>query len=275
MFPRASSAALPMEKSLMPGKSIWRPALVLAALVALALIPTLLWWSAPLRAAPPSVVRSAPSSVSSQVHTHLEARAQVIAQQRLTRLPAPIVPEQLGGFPREAVVKVVTSYGEMLAVQGLYNQHSVRERLVANLLETPHGADIAARTLSDPAFAHEAFDTLQAEARFFSIKVLKEAARRGNEPLLLRTAGTLSRDLSRADDAGRARDLRELLEAYTDVHGPEGLAKTDTSTLDAMGCTPGLPDHVKTIYDDVFFYTLKRHYGRKQAAEITQLLLER
>ncbi|AKQ67125.1 hypothetical protein A176_004037 [Myxococcus hansupus] len=211
----------------------------------------------------------------------LEARAAEIAKQRLVELPPPVaVPEFVGGFPREAVALLTESYREMLSVQGLYNQNAVRQRQVARILESRHGAEIASRAISDTAFAKEAFGDFQAESRFYSIDVLRTAAKKGDERWLLRSADALARELTltggggAALDEGRSTDLRDLMHAYIDVKGVQSLANGESALLRSLGYSPGMPAPVKRIYDDVLFLRLKALHGREQAASMTAALLE-
>lgn len=222
-----------------------------------------------------------PEAVSRQALVHLEAKAADISRQRLAAIPEPAMPNFVGGFPQEAVRAVFGIYREMVAVRGLYNQNVVRERLVAQLLESPQGLDVASQALSDLAFTREAFGELQAEARIFSIEVLKDAARRGDDRYLLRSAEAIARELARSDngsgdlDEGRSADLRDLVHAYIDVKGVDAFASGDVRLVQALGFSPSLPPSVKLIYDEVLFLRLKSQFGRQRAAEITSTLIDR
>jgi hypothetical protein len=222
-----------------------------------------------------------PEAVSKQALVQLEAKTADIARQRLAELPEPAMPDLVGGFSRETVRAVLGIYREMLAVRGLYNQNVTRERLVAQILDSPQGLDVAAQALSDLAFTREAFGELQAEARIFSIEVLKAAARRGHDRQLLRSAEAIAQELARSDNGagelnqGRAADLRDLVHAFVDVKGVDAFASGDVRLVHALGFSPSLPPSVKHIYDEVLFFRLKSQYGRERAAEMTASLLDR
>ncbi|WP_375767339.1 hypothetical protein NR798_37525 [Archangium gephyra] len=258
----------------------WRSRLVLAAAVSLAASLALLWWPAPPSPASAPTQKAASPALPEQARAQMEARAAETARQRLAKMPTPVIAQRVGGYTREEVGVVLGGYREMLSVQGLYNQQYTRERTVARLLETPHGAQIAAKTLTDPAFAREAFGDFQAEARFFSIDVLKTAARKGDERLLLSTADTLARELSRLDtgtgplDKGRAADLRDLMHAFIEVKGMDAFANGDARLLRDMGYSPSLSPAVKGLYDDTLFFHLKRQFGRERATAMTTALLD-
>lgn len=250
-------------------------------LAGLALVTSIGLYSWPWGSEPPVVPAplAPPRPVPAETIARLEAHAVKTAQQRLEAMPAPVVPQLVGGFPREAVVAVLEGYREMLAVQGLYNQRLVRERQVAHILESPQGAEIASKALADPDFAREAFGDFQAEARFFSVEVLKTAAQKGEERWLLRSADAIAQELSRADDGrtlidkGRATDLHDLVHAYLDVRGEQTLADGDPQLVRALGFSPTLSDDVKRIYDEIVFLRLKSRFGRERAAEMTATLL--
>lgn len=216
------------------------------------------------------------------VAAKLEAKAEEVARQRLEVMPAlPVVPQQIGGFPREVLMTQLERYREMLSVQGLYNQNVVRKKLVASILETPQGAEVAARTIADEAFAHEAFGEMQAEARFFSIEVVKTAAKRGEERYLLGSAESISRELSAAGslggelNKGRVTDLSDLMHSFIDVKGVKSMADGDPGLVRSLGYSASMPESVKIIYDDVVFLRLKAQYGRERATQMTAALLEK
>lgn len=210
----------------------------------------------------------------------LEAISTETARQRLANMqPAP-VPKPAGRIPREALGAMQTSYREMLAVQGLYNQNTARRQLVDQILKSPYGLEIASKSLVDPGFVRTTFGDLQAEARVFSIQVLKEAARQGNEQHLTQSADAISAALARTSsaskelDTGRSADLRDLVRAYIDVKGTEAFASGDARLVKALGYDKALPADVKGIYDEAVFVRLKREYGRESAVAMTSALLE-
>ncbi|WP_232293669.1 hypothetical protein [Stigmatella aurantiaca] len=209
----------------------------------------------------------------------LGEKAAGLAQQRLEAIPSPAVHGDVGGFPRHAVEQVLGSYREMQAVRGLYNQRVERERLKAQILKSPQGVDIASKALTDLAFTREAFGELQAEARYYSIDVLKTAASQGNDEPLVRATNSLVQQLSGlsadAEDfkKGRGEDLYDLVCAYFDVVGEDFLASADAQVIQRLGYAPGLPPHLKKVYDDALFFRLNIRFGRARAVAITTSLL--
>lgn len=265
----------------MPNKKsgCWGLVLGAATILAASILLTL-----QLASPAPSLVpenNALPEAVSKQALVRIQAKAADISRQRLAERPEHAVPTLVGGFPREAVSAVLDSYREMLAARGLYHQNATRERLVAQILDSPQGLDIASRALSDLAFTRAAFGEFQAEARVFSIEVLKAAARRGHDRQLLRSAEAIAQELARAGngtgelDKGRSADLRDLVHAFVDVNGLDAFASGDVRAVHALGFSPSLPSSVKQIYDEVLFLRLKSQLGRERAAEITASLLDR
>lgn len=260
----------------MPIRNKWSIGIVLTAV---ALIASALVTLRQLRA-PQSTALTA-SQARAQLHetqVQMEAIAAAAARQRLAQMPEPVVPERVDDFPRLAINAVLTAYREMLSVQGLYNQYSARDKTVAQLLKTPQGIEIAAKSLTDPKFAQDAFGTFQAEARFFSVQVLKAAALQGNEKYLVQSAGAIAQDLaqegSRELDMGRSADLRDLVHAYVDVKGTAAFASGDTRLVETLGYAQTLPTSVKGIYDEVLFMRLKHEFGRDSAAAMLSSLLD-
>ncbi|MDC0709137.1 hypothetical protein POL68_11745 [Stigmatella sp. ncwal1] len=219
------------------------------------------------------------TGIPSSALARLGEKAAGLAQQRLEAIPNPIVQEDVGGFPQHAVEQVLGSYREMQAVQGLYNQRVERERLTAQILKSPQGLDIASKALTDFNFTREAFGEFQAEARYYSIDVLKTAASQGNAEPLVRATTHLVQQLSGlsadAEDfkKGRREDLYDLICGFIDVVGEDFLATADAQVIQRLGYAPGLPPHLKKVYDDALFFRLNIRFGRARAAAITSSLL--
>ncbi|ATB32977.1 hypothetical protein [Melittangium boletus] len=259
------------------GKAKWAG----AALVATALVIGFAFRGDPVSAppTPQPVLKSV--AAPTEAMARMEVQAAKTARERLARIPEPVVPQTVGGFAPEEIAKVSGVYREMLAVQGLYNQRLSRERLVARVLETSQGVDIAARTLTDPSFAREAFGESQAEARFFSIDVLKAAARKGDAAPLERSTEAVAQQLSQSDDgttpldAGRSADLRDMVRAYIEVKGVEAFSDGNSRLVSAMGYSPTSSPRVKSLYDEVLFIRLRQQFGRERAASMTAALLDR
>jgi len=275
----------------MSKKVQWRVALVVLA--ALVLGASVLLSSQPdtgAAAASPEEGRATQESVAlgvsarglpKEVAEKLEAKAEELARQRLAAMPtAPVPTEQVGGFSREHLSAQLEQYREMLSVQGLYNQNVKRKKAVERILASPQGAEIAARAIADEAFAHEAFGEMQAEARFFSIEVVKTAAKRGDDRYLLGSVDTIARELTAVGgmgqelNKGRTTDLRDLMHAFIDVKGVKSMAEGDPSLVRSLGYSSAMPESVKRIYDEVVFLRLKAQYGRERAAQMTAALLE-
>ncbi len=218
--------------------------------------------------------------IPEQAFARLNEGVAGLVQQRLEKIPNPVVPGSVGGFSQESLEKALGSYREMLAYQGLYNQKVERARLMDELLASPDGTGIAEKTLTDFAFTKEAFGELQAEARYFSIEVLKKAARQGNDEPLMRTASRLAGQLSLLGESsedfkrGRGEDLYDLIAAYIEVVGVESLATADAKAFQRLGYSPGLPPQIKKTYDDALFFRLNVRFGRTRAVAITSSLLD-
>ncbi|OJH36463.1 hypothetical protein [Cystobacter ferrugineus] len=230
---------------------------------------------------PPAPAPSvAPAAVTEQAMARMEIKAAETARERLAQIPEPVVPQEVGGFSHEEIGKASVAFREMLSVQGLYNQRVARGRIIDRLLESPRGADIASRTLTDPSFAREAFGDLQAEARLFSIEVLKVAATRGQEGPLLRSAEAVAQQLSQSDDgvapldAGRSADLRDMVRAVIEVKSVEAFSDGNPRLVREMGYASTLSPRVKSLYDEILFAYLKHQYGRERATEMAAALLD-
>ncbi|WP_224368221.1 hypothetical protein [Hyalangium versicolor] len=256
----------------------WALLLAAAAVFAVSLI-LVVWVSTPSEQEPPSKA-PLPTALPVQTLSQIEAKAESLTRERMANLPPVAIPSQVGGFPGEEVSAHLNRYREMMAVQGLYNQNVTRERLIGEILDSAHGADIASKTLSDSAFAREAFGDFQAEARVLSIDVMKEAARRGQDRYLERSTSAIAQDLARSDDGsgnldkGRTADLRDLVRAYVDVKGLEAFTGSNPQAMQTLGYSATLPTGVKNVYDEVLFLRLKSQYGRERAAQMTAAILD-
>lgn len=258
----------------------WRIGVALAAAVCCALSAGVMQR---LRSGRPSLNRpqaTQPAHAPEAALRRLEAIAAETTRQRLAHMPEPPPPPPLAGFPHEALRTSLTTYREMLAAQGLFNQQATRKQLMAQLLKSPHGVGIAAQSVREPAFARQAFGDFQAEARYFSIQVLREAALQGNEQHLLQSAGAVAQSLAAVStgnndlELGRSADLRELIHAYIDVKGTEAFASGDVRLMSVLGYASTLPANVKSIYDETLFMRLRHEYGRESASAIVGTLLD-
>jgi hypothetical protein len=250
------------------------------ALAATSLLMGLVYLGTPRAPSPVPPSAPTPTAVNPQAMARIEAKATQTARERLAKMPEPVVPQGVGGFSREEITRTSVAFQEMLSVQGLYNQHLSRQRTIERLLESPRGAEIASRTLTDLAFAREAFGELQAEARLFSIAVLKTAAQRGEEAPLLRSSTAIAQQLSQTDDgatpmdAGRSADLRDMVRAVIEVKRVEAFSEGNLQLVRDMGYSPSLSPRVKSMYDEILFSYLKHQYGRERATAMTAALLD-
>lgn len=255
-----------------------RATLTVAAMLALGLYG---WRRAAVSA--PTAVQStaqAVSAVPKQVVAQLEASAAESARQQLARLPNPSVNGAVGGFSQQEVREVLSSYREMRAVQGLFNQETLRKEQMARILKVPHGVEICARALTDPQFARAAFGDLQAEARYYGSQLLKEAALKGQQQPLLDSMQSVARRLSQAHpgaevaDRGGAADLYELIDAFVDVRGTNAVASGDRQLAAVMGYDPILSPGVKYIFRNTVFHRLDFELGRDDARAITAAIFD-
>lgn len=190
----------------------------------------------------------------------LKTRAQVLAAQR--ERPAREVPENTLGFPRETVMLSQEIYDEMWTVRGLVHTQEQRADAARRLLEAPRALELVYHTATDPDFARQAYGEQQAEARFYSITVLEEAAKKNpaQQELLKNAVAVVRRGLVSSDtfDAGRGEDFRGLLTAYTglvDVNDING------ETLQTLGYSDDLSTEMKGIYYETVFSVLWKREG--------------
>ncbi|WP_257452570.1 hypothetical protein [Archangium lipolyticum] len=187
-----------------------------------------------------------------QVLQDMEENVRVMAQERLSSMEPARPAENVGRFKRENVEQVRDAFREMLAYQGLFNSRRERKRLAAEVLDNPEGRDIAAQTLSDPAFAKQAFGEFQAEARYFAVEVVREATRRGDDALALSVVSGLTSELAAARgelDRGRTQDLQDLLRTFAEVKGP-GAFQSRQQLAEQLGYSRNLPFEIRKIYID-------------------------
>ncbi|NOK16493.1 hypothetical protein [Corallococcus carmarthensis] len=257
----------------------WRSGLVVMAAVACGASLLLGLWPAGEPQTSPAPAVATPRVIAPATLETMEARASALALERKKKMPEPEVPQEVGGFPREEVLAVLNAYQDMIAVQGLYNQGVTRKKLIERILASPHGAEIAEKTLAEPAFAQEAFGEFQAESRYLAVNVVTAAARKGNDRYLTRSADAVAQDLARSHardgklSEGRSTDLNDLVHAYIDVKGLEAFSSGNPQALRAVGLSSALPEDVRRIYDEVVFMRLKAEFGRERASEMTATLM--
>lgn len=188
----------------------------------------------------------------------LRERAGTLAAQR-ERHARP-APDGSLGLPEETVTLAQEIFDEMWAVRGLVHTHEQRTDAARRLLAAPRALELVYHASTDPDFARRAFGEQQAEARYFSILVLEEAARGGQHELLQNAVAVARRGLTSAEtfDPGRGEDFRGLLTAYTGVIQPDEL---NAETLRTLGYDRGLSKEMKQIYYETVFSVLWKREG--------------
>lgn len=164
------------------------------------------------------------------------------------------------GFPEETLTLAQEVFDEMWAVRGLVHTHEQRTDAARRLLASPRALELVYHTSTDPDFARKAFGEQQAEARYFSIMVMEEAARGGQQELLETAVAVARRGLTSAEsfDPGRGEDFRGLLTAYTGLVTPGEL---NAETLRTLGYDQRLSKEVKQIYYETVFSVLWKQEG--------------
>jgi hypothetical protein len=101
------------------------------------------------------------------------------AENRLARLAPAATRAGVGKFSGETLQSTEDKFRRMIAFRGLITQDRERRSLAQEILALPDGLDLMRSILVDPAFARSALGEFQAEARFYGITVLEEAAQQG------------------------------------------------------------------------------------------------
>ncbi len=190
----------------------------------------------------------------------LKARANAVAAQR-SRQVTPAIDERLG-YPGETVTLAHEVFDEMWAVRGLVHTHEQRTDAARRLLTAPRALELVHHIATDPSFAREAFGEQQAEARYFSILVMEEAAKGSEEhqELLKHAVGAVHRGLISDEgfDRGRGEDFRGLLTAYAGIVSPTEL---DAEMIRTLGYDSNLSQEMKQIYFETVFSVLWKSEG--------------
>ncbi len=180
-----------------------------------------------------------------------ERAARSEAANRLAKMAPPAPHSSVGKFSAEAIQAAEEAFRSMITVRGLVIQDQERSALAQQILATPDGSALMREILLDPAFARSAFGDFQAEARFYAIVVLKEAARQGNLDLVVDTAAALANQLAEVasePDRGRSEDLMSIAAIVGEKVGSQGLQDGNSPMLGKLGFTRDLSKPVRILY---------------------------
>lgn len=197
----------------------------------------------------------------------LRQRAETVASQRERRARA--LPADTQGFPKETLALAQQTFDAMVAVRGLISTQTQRAEAARRLLAAPRALDLVYRTSTEPDFARQAFGEQQAEARYFSLLVLEEAAKDGHRERLEEALQVVRRSLAAAEgfDPGRGEDFRGLLTAYAATAAPDEL---NAETLRSLGYDQGLSREMKQIYHETVFSVI----WKRESLEAAQARLQ-
>jgi hypothetical protein len=212
-------------------------------LAAIALVVTRFWPKAAEPVPAPANAAIAGANVAEQA-----ARRE--ATKRLAQLPPAMSHVQVGRFSAELIQSADEAFRGMISMRGLIIQDQERRALAQRLLAMPDGIELMREILLDLAFARAAFGDFQAEARFYAIYVLKEAARQGNLDTVVETSAGIMGQLAAVagePDLGRAEDLMSVVAIVGEHVGSGGLTDANDPMLARIGCTPGLAKEVRAL----------------------------
>jgi hypothetical protein len=242
-----------------------RYVLAAAVLVAITLVVIRSWPK-------PVALVARPASAGMSV---AEQAARREATNRLAQMPPPRSHVQVGKFSAEAIHSAEEAFRGMATVRGLVIQDQERRTLSQQILGTPDGSALMREILLDPAFARSAFGDFQAEARFYAISVLKEAAREGNVDFVAETGAGLAAQLADRGgepDRGRSEDLMGVAAIVGETVGSEGLKDVSSPMLARLGCTPVLAKPVRVLCLRGLFQGVWAADGLEQAQAVVERL---
>jgi cytochrome P450 len=179
------------------------------------------------------------------------------AESRLARVAPAAARARVGKFSGEMLQSAEDKFRRMIAFRGLITQDKERRSLAQDVLALPDGADLMRTILVDPAFARSAFGQFQAEARFYAITVLDEAARQGRGELVADVAAELGTQLAAVTgelDRGRADDLRGVMVVIGRSLGSRGMEDAHSPKLARLGLTASVPQQVRQLYLEGLLY---------------------
>lgn len=191
------------------------------------------------------------------VVTAAEQAASREAGNRLARMTAAPVRAGVGKFSAGMLQATEDRFRRMIAFRGLITQEKERRILAQQVLALPDSTELMRRILVDPVFARSAFGEFQAEARFYAITVLDEAARQGQVELVADVAADLGKQLAAVTgelDPGRADDLRGVMAVIGRSLGSRGVEDPHAPMLARLGFTPDLPRPVRQLYLEGILY---------------------
>jgi hypothetical protein len=205
-----------------------------------------------------------------------EQAAQREAANRLANMPPPaLASTAVGKFSAETIHSVEDKLRRMVAVRGLITEERERRSLAQAILATVDGGELVREVLLDPALARNAFGSFQAEARFYAITVLDEAARQGDLDVVVDTASDLAAQLVAAGgdpDKGRSEDLTDIAVIIGANLGSQGLLDPGSQALAKIGYTPDLPAPVRRLYIDGLFQGVWKAEGLDSAQAMNRRL---
>jgi hypothetical protein len=179
------------------------------------------------------------------------------AENRLARMTPAATRAGVGKFSGETLQSAEDKFRRMIAFRGLITQDKERSSLAQEILTLPDGIDLMRTILVDPAFARSAFGPFQAEARFYAITVLDEAARQGRVEIVTDVAADLGKQLASVTgeiDRGRADDLRGVMVVIGRSLGSHGVEDAHSPQLVRTGLTASTPQPVRQLYLEGLLY---------------------
>jgi hypothetical protein len=207
-----------------------------------------------------------------------EQAAQREAANRLANMPPPpsLASTAVGKFSAETIHSVEDKFRRMVAVRGLITEERERRSLAQAILATVDGGALVREILLDPELARAAFGSFQAEARFYAITVLDEAARQGDLDVVVDTASDLAAQLvaaGGAPDKGRSEDLTDIAVIIGANLGTQGLLDPGSQALAKIGYAPDLPAPVRRLYIDGLFQGVWKAEGIESAQAMNRRLI--
>lgn len=234
-----------------------RVAMIVCVLAAVALVIVRCWPDGDNR--PALAVRSAGVTAAQKA-------ASREAENRLARMASAATRAAVGKFSGETLQSAEDRFRRMIAFRGLITQDRERASLAQELLALPDGLELMRTILVDPAFARSAFGEFQAEARFYAITALDEAARQGKVELVADVAADLGKQLAAVTgeiDRGRADDLRGVMVVVGRSLGSHGVE--DAPKLARTGLTASTPQPVRQLYLEGLLYGIWKAEPFEQA----------
>lgn len=170
------------------------------------------------------------------------------------------------GYTQETVTLARDVIQEMWAVRGLVNTHQLRQDAGRRLLAAPQSLDLIYDTVTDPQFAKDVFGELQAEARYYSIRIFAQAAaENGQQDRLLDAVGVVGERVISAEthDKGQGEDFRGLLTAYLEAIEIDQINQQLMLSLGYDSST--LSEEMRQIFFETVFSVLWKRVGLEQA----------